>query len=245
MEWRRRREITSTVIRSYLPFKSDTPVPLPRGVSVGRHTYGYDADTFPIFTECARIVVGAFCCIGPEVRLHGGGQHVLGRVTTFPLNALLFDRAKRNAKDDVDMGPTVIGNDVWIGHGATVLAGVTVGDGAVLGARTVVSKAVAPYAVVVGNPARIIGYRFESGIRERLLALRWWDWSDEEIRAREPWFMGGVESFLEEVERLNGSRPNTRRGAARRRTTWRPLAGVQRNAAVTRDRGRALPPDSA
>jgi hypothetical protein len=64
---------------------------LPRGVEVGRHTYGYDAETFPIYTEGARVIVGAFCSIAPDARIHGGGEHVLTRVTPFPLNAMIFD----------------------------------------------------------------------------------------------------------------------------------------------------------
>src|SRR5262249_29123145 len=155
---------------------------LPAGVTVGRHSYGYDADTFPVYTEGARIEVGAFCSIGPGARIHGGGEHVMTRASTFPLNALLFDPARRNALDDVATGPTVIANDVGIGSGATVLAGVTVGDGAVVGAAAVVTSSVPPYAVVVGNPANVIRYRFDAPIRERLLALRWWEWSDDRIR---------------------------------------------------------------
>jgi acetyltransferase-like isoleucine patch superfamily enzyme len=204
MDFRRRREIANAYIKSYLPSRPEEPS-LPRGVVVGRHTYGYDEDTFPIFTEGARILVGAFCSIGPEVRMHGGGRHVMSRATTFPLNARLFDRAKRNAADDSDTGPTVIGNDVWIGEGATVLAGVTVGDGAVIGARAVVSRSVPPYAVVAGNPARIVHYRFESDVRERLRAVAWWDWSDEQIRARKSWFMADVEEFLREAERMRSA----------------------------------------
>jgi acetyltransferase-like isoleucine patch superfamily enzyme len=154
-------------------------------------------------------VVGAFCSIGPDVRVHGGGEHVMTRATTFPLNARLFDPARRNSADDIETAPTTIGNDVWIGMGATVLAGVTVGDGAVVGARAVVSKAVPPYAVVVGNPARIVRYRFGTDIRDRLLALRWWEWSDEDIRALKPWFMSDVEPFLGEMERLGrGTQPS-------------------------------------
>jgi acetyltransferase-like isoleucine patch superfamily enzyme len=209
MDWRRRREITNSVIRSYIPVKkppeSERPV-VPRGVEIGRHTYAYGENTFSIYTEGARIIVGAFCSIHSDARVLGGGEHVITRASTFPLNALLFDRAKRTSADEVDKGPTVIGNDVFIGVGAIVLAGVAVGDGAVVGAGAVVSRSVPPYAVVVGNPAQIAHYRFESEIRDRLLALRWWDWDDDEIRAMKRWFMADVESFLDEAERVHGAK---------------------------------------
>jgi acetyltransferase-like isoleucine patch superfamily enzyme len=174
-------------------------------VEIGRHTYAYGENTFPIFTEGARIIVGAFSSIHSEARVLGGGEHVITRASTFPLNSLMFDRAKRTSADSVDKGPTVIGNDVFIGVGAIILAGLTVGDGAVVGAGAVVSKSVPPYAVVVGNPARIVHYRFESEIRDRLLALRWWEWDDDQICAMKQWFMADVESFLEEAERVHGA----------------------------------------
>jgi acetyltransferase-like isoleucine patch superfamily enzyme len=208
VDLRRRREITNSIIRSYMPAKHSKEIrapDLPRGVVVGRHTYGYDEETFVIFTEGARIEVGAFCSIAPEVRILAGGEHVMTRISTFPFNARFFDRGKRNAPDAVRQGTTAIGNDVWIGLGATILAGVSVGDGAVIGARAVVSKSVPPYAVVVGNPGRILRYRFEPEIRDRLLALRWWEWEDSEIRAARRYFTGEVGTFLEEMERRRGA----------------------------------------
>src|SRR5436190_6869502 len=208
MNWRRRKEIVNSVIRSYMPgntARQNARPAVAREVEIGRHTYGYSGDTFAIHTEGARVIVGAFCSIHFDARILGGGEHVLSRASTFPLNALLFDRAKRTAPDAVDTGPTVIGNDVLIGLGAIVLGGVTVGDGAVVGAGAVVNKSVPPYAVVAGNPAQIVRYRFESEIRDRLLALRWWEWSDDQIRAMKRWFMGDVESFLDEAERVHGS----------------------------------------
>jgi acetyltransferase-like isoleucine patch superfamily enzyme len=174
---------------------------------VGRHTYGHDRHTFCMFTEEAQVVVGAFCSIAPEVRVIGGGEHVLSRASNFPLNARFFDRAKRNSVDAIDKGATMIGNDVWIGFGATILSGVKIGDGAVIGARAVVTSYVPPYAVAAGNPARVIRYRFGSEIQRRLLALRWWEWSDDEIRALEPQFMGDVELFLDEVARRSRLTP--------------------------------------
>jgi acetyltransferase-like isoleucine patch superfamily enzyme len=176
-------------------------------VVVGRHTYGYGEATFPMYTEGARIEVGAYCSISDQARILGGGEHVITRASTFPLTARLFDPANRTLTDAVDTGPTVIGNDVYIGVGAIVLSGITIGDGAVVGAGSVVAKPVPPYAVVVGNPARIVHYRFESETRERLLALRWWDWDHEEIEAALPWFTSDIESFLDEMERRRGKAP--------------------------------------
>jgi acetyltransferase-like isoleucine patch superfamily enzyme len=178
---------------------------LPPGVSIGRHTYGHDECTFKIFTPGVRIEVGAFCSIGPEVRILAGSEHVMTRVTTFPLNALLFNPAGGNAADVIDRGTTVIGHDVWIGLGATVLSGASVGHGAVVGARSVVSKWVPPYAVVVGNPAQIVHYRFDAEMRRRLLALCWWSWEDEEIEALKSWFMADIKTFLDEAERIHGT----------------------------------------
>lgn len=176
---------------------------LPPGVCVGRHTYGHDERTFQVFTAGAQARVGAYCSIAPEVRILAGSEHVMTRVTTFPLNALLFDPAGGNAPDAIDKGITEIGHDVWIGLGATVLSGVKVGHGAVVGARTVVSRWVPPYAVVVGNPARIIRYRFEPELRRRLLALGWWGWEDEDVIALRSSFSADVETFLEEAERMH------------------------------------------
>lgn len=174
---------------------------LPTGVTVGRHTYGYDARTFATFTEGAEIQIGAFCSIGPGVRVLGGGEHVTERVTTFPLNTLLWDPEGRDRHDARDVRATVIGNDVWIGSGAIVVGGVTVGDGVVIGAGAVVAKDVPPYAIVVGNPAQVHRYRFEDEARARLLELCWWDWPDDVLLARKEWFLGGVDTFLRESER--------------------------------------------
>jgi hypothetical protein len=80
-------------------------------------------------------------------------------------------------------GPVVIGNDVWIAYGAVIMSGVTIGDGAVIGACAVVSKSVEPYEIVAGNPARHVRWRFDQPTREALLRIRWWDWPAEKVRA--------------------------------------------------------------
>jgi acetyltransferase-like isoleucine patch superfamily enzyme len=200
--WRR---TWSAPVDAYRDFRLRKP-PLPDGVTVGRHTYGWEKDTFLVYTEGMRIEVGAFCSIGPKVKVHGGGEHVLDRASTFPMNAMFLDPQRRNRLDDLDTGPTVIGNDVWIGMGATVLAGLGVGDGSVIGAGAVVTHDVPPYAIVAGNPARLIRHRFDADVRERLQAVRWWDWSDEQIRARRDWFMGDIETFLRKAEEAASSK---------------------------------------
>jgi acetyltransferase-like isoleucine patch superfamily enzyme len=180
--------------------------PLPPWATVGRHTYGYTAETFRIFMVGARIEIGAFCSIGPEVRILAGSEHITTRASTFPFKALLFNPSGGNANEAIDRGTTVVGHDVWIGLGATILSGVLIGHGVVIGAGAVVSKAVPPYAVVVGNPARIIRYRHSEDVRRRLIALAWWDWSDDEIAALEPLLSIDAVDFVEQVERRYESR---------------------------------------
>jgi acetyltransferase-like isoleucine patch superfamily enzyme len=180
---------------------------LPTGVSIGRHTFGHGVDTFQLFRPGARIEVGGFCCIQREARILAGSEHFTDRVSTFPFSARIFDPQAGNLDESIDRGPTVIGNDVWIGMGAIVLSSVLVGDGAVIAAGAIVSKAVPAYAVVAGNPAQIVRYRFEKDVRERLLALRWWDWSDEALMRERLFLSADVHEFLEHTESRYEPRP--------------------------------------
>lgn len=113
--------------------------------------------------------IGRFCGIGMHV-LIGGPEHSLDRLSIHP-----FSYSRRSQ----EILPTRIGNDVWIGAYAYIRRGVKVGDGAVVGAHTIVTKDVPPYAVVVGSPARILRFRFSLEIIERLLALQWWQYFPE------------------------------------------------------------------
>ncbi|CRD61381.1 CatB-related O-acetyltransferase [Stenotrophomonas indicatrix] len=152
-------------------------------ITVGRYTYG--PPQFKIWGENERIDIGAFCSIAEGVIIFGGGEHRLDWVTTYPLRIALNSPGAGKDGHPHSKGPTVIGNDVWIGYGAMVVSGVTVGNGACIGAGAVVSKDVPPYAVVAGNPARVVRMRFDEQTIARLQQIRWWEWPVERIRAFE------------------------------------------------------------
>lgn len=112
-----------------------------------------------------------------------------GKVTTYPFTASApydfssdWPRAKGMGGYPLGKGDVMIGNDVWIGYGATILSGVTIGDGAVVAARAVVTRDVEPYAIVAGNPARVVRKRFDDDTIRALLQIRWWDWPVHRIQ---------------------------------------------------------------
>jgi len=151
-------------------------------MTMGRASYGEPlVATFP--GDTARVDVGSFTAIALDVVLMAGGDHRVDWVTTFPLRACLGLPGAFADGNPFSRGDIKIGNDVWIGRGARVLSGVTVGDGAVIGGYSVVAKDVRPYAIVVGNPAREIRRRFTDAQIELLQAIAWWDWPMEKIVA--------------------------------------------------------------
>jgi chloramphenicol O-acetyltransferase type B len=165
-------------------------------VAVGVHSYHFD-DPFVRYGD--RIEVGKFCSIAREVRILSGGEHAMDLASTYPFRSLI-SRKDAGEWDVAPKGQTRIGNDVWIGFRAIVLSGAKIGDGAVIGAGAVVSGEVPPYAILAGNPGKVVDYRFDEDTIARLLALRWWDWSLEEVLALEPFFYGEVGLFLEKAE---------------------------------------------
>ena len=132
-----------------------------------------------------RLIIGKFCSIACGARfLFNSANHTLTSLSTYPFH-LFYEEWGLDRKDVTrswdNKGDIVIGNDVWIGYEAVVLAGVTIGDGAVLGARAVVTEDVAPYTIVGGVPARPIRRRFPEETVSALLRLRWWDWPKDRI----------------------------------------------------------------
>lgn len=146
----------------------------------GTGTYGspevieYDADT--------HLSVGAYTSIASGVKVMLGGSHRMDWVTSFPF-PMMLDELKDVEDCNVSNGDVVIGSDCWLCRDAMILSGVTVGHGAVVAAGAVVCKDVPPYAVVGGNPAKFIKWRFDEQTRERLLASAWWDWPEAEVKA--------------------------------------------------------------
>lgn len=172
-------------------------------VKIGRCCYGplanisgYDAN----FVES----IGSFCSFGPNTAIVQ--QHYMG-VTThqflfaswrYPhLDKLMpKEKQKKLFDENISLKKTIIGNDVWTGRNVTIMAGVKIGNGAIIGAGAVVTKDVPDYAIVAGVPAKIIKYRFSEDIIFKLNKIKWWDWSDDLIASRYDDFLD-VNNFVE------------------------------------------------
>lgn len=135
-------------------------------VVVGKKTYGeiHVTDYSPADTK---LYIGSYCSIAPNVRFLLGGEHQLYSVSTYPFKVLCFGESREaGSKGDI-----IVKDDVWIGEGAIICSGVTIGQGAVVAAGAVVTKDVEPYAIVGGNPAHFIKWRFDEQCRKRLYGI--------------------------------------------------------------------------
>ncbi|MEO1070123.1 MAG: CatB-related O-acetyltransferase [Cyanobacteria bacterium J06638_6] len=147
-----------------------------------------------------RLIIGKFCAIASDVKfIMNGGNHRTDWFTNYPFP--VFGQGWESVMPDQwpNKGDTVIGHDVWIGYGATLMPGVQVGDGAIIAAQSVVTKAVPAYAVVGGNPAQIIRYRFDAAAIEVLLEIQWWNWDIEKITRYLPAICGTDLDALEKT----------------------------------------------
>jgi virginiamycin A acetyltransferase len=129
-----------------------------------------------------RLVIGKFCSIAAETTfIMNGGNHMTTWLTTYPFPIFGHGWAGTEPPRWPQRGDTRVGNDVWIGYRATIMPGISVGDGAVIATAAVVTRDVPPYAVVGGNPATTIRSRFDPATVDRLLAVAWWDWEIEKV----------------------------------------------------------------
>lgn len=153
---------------------------------------------YPIHQE--KLIIGKFCSIACGTKfLFNCANHTLKSLSTytFPLFYEEWELEKSNITTAWDnKGDIVIGNDVWIGYEAVIMAGVHIGDGAIIAARAVVTKDVPPYTIVGGTPAKEIRRRFDAEVIQQLLKLKWWDWSTNKIRQCLPYI---AESKLDEL----------------------------------------------
>lgn len=193
----------------------------PDALELGNHTYLGGSALIRTWSPSERIRIGSWCSISDEVRiLHPGvnetlydsdgrphqlrlrGNHRFACATTFPIGIVMpnssFDSVPTNGS--LQSRPLVIGSDVWIGYGSMVLGALTVGHGAVIGAGSVVLSDVPPYALVAGNPARVIRRRFSPAAIEAMLRIAWWDWPAEKVVENAEWFMSPINEFIEHFD---------------------------------------------
>ena len=158
--------------------------------------FGYEAGDFSYGIpeilnwggEGRRIRVGKYCSIADGTRVLLGGNHRTDWVTTFPFS--VFEPPAQHIQGHpASNGDVELGNDVWLGQSCTIMSGVTIGHGACIAACAVVTKSVPPYAIVGGNPARLIRYRFSERQIEALLEISWWDWPPELISEFYPFLL--------------------------------------------------------
>jgi chloramphenicol O-acetyltransferase type B len=203
------------------PFKGitlDKQVSHPN-IRVGRFSYYSGYYHGHSFDDCARfilpdddadkLIIGSFCSIGSGAAfiMAGNQGHRHDWISTFPFYWMPDVRAFEGARNGFEpAGDTVVGNDVWIGSEAIVMPGVRIGDGAVIATRAVVTRDVAPYSIVGGNPAAPIRTRFDAARIDLLLEMRWWDWSDEQLHAAMPLLTDGKVEALHEYWLADGSR---------------------------------------
>ena len=148
---------------------------------------------YPIHRE--KLIIGKFCSIACGTKfMFNCANHTLKSLSTytFPLFYEEWELEKSNITTAWDnKGNIVIGNDVWIGYEAVIMAGVHIGDGAIIAARAVVTKDVPPYTIVGGTPAKEIRKRFDAEVIEQLLTQKWWDWSTDKIHQCLPYIAEG------------------------------------------------------
>lgn len=161
-------------------------------IIIGDYTYYDDFENVENFEKNVKyhfdfigdkLIIGKFCMIASDVKfIMNGANHLTKSLTTYPF--AIFENGWENAmegKSYPQKGNINIGNDVWIGYNATIMAGVTIGDGAIIATNATVIKDVEPYSIVGGNPAKEIKKRFSEDIISKLIKLKWWNWDIERI----------------------------------------------------------------
>lgn len=169
-------------------------------VKIGRYT-SFNGPGSDIAAKIHPVTIGNFCSIARNCTIQEF-NHITDRCTSYYIFRNLVNAESRQnfiwagleSKDIESRGPISIGHDVWIGAQVVILSGVTIGTGAVIAANSTVTRDIPPYAIAGGTPAKVIKYRFPEEVIQKLLELRWWDWSDEKIRFHKSFFEGELNS---------------------------------------------------
>lgn len=147
-------------------------------ISIGRFST-INGPSTDIYTAINYVNIGHYCSVARGVVIQEY-NHWMDHCSTYSIFSHTFNDP--TVEESVSKGPIIIGHDVWIGTQSIILSGVNIGNGAIIGANSVVTSNVPPYAIVGGSPARVLGYRFSESIREKLLEIQWWHWSVEKIK---------------------------------------------------------------
>ena len=147
----------------------------------------------------AKLSIGKYCSIAVDTRFYLGGNHNYNRVTTYlPPDGIEIDN---NSPNFLTKGDINVGNDVWIGDGATILSGINIGDGAIIASYSVVTKDVEPYTIVGGNPAKQIRKRFDKQTIDKMIVYQWWNWKESlVIKNSKKIFSENIKDFFELAE---------------------------------------------
>lgn len=169
-------------------------------VSIGVGTYG--SPRILEYGQPFSVRIGNYCSIADDVEIIAGGYHHTDHVTTFPMHL----RGLGEGAENFELRQVQIGHDVWIGRGARILPEVTIGNGAIVGAYSVVAHNVDAYDIVVGNPARPIRKRFSPEIVAALEEIKWWFWPRERIVRELRWLCSSdVKAFIERAQNVDGT----------------------------------------
>jgi virginiamycin A acetyltransferase len=153
-----------------------------KNLIVGEYTYGINNLTIDNYRGSEGLVeIGKYCSLGPKIRIITGGIHPINWVSTYPFRSMFDLPEKYSDGMPYTNGDITIGNDVWIGTDVIILSGVKIGDGAVISTGSIVTKNIPPYGIVAGIPATIIKFRFDEEIVNKLLEIKWWNWTEEKI----------------------------------------------------------------
>jgi virginiamycin A acetyltransferase len=180
--WRKRNPHNETKVRGKI-----FPMEI---VTVGKGSYGNISIQSLYVTPQEKLVIGNYVSIAPNVTFLLGVNHQINTVTTFPFYSKLIERS---TKDAISKGPIVVEDEVWIGTGALIFSGVTIGKGSIIGAGSLVTHDVAPYAIVGGNPAKLIRFRFDDAIIQILKPIYLADFPSE-------WIRENINAFYKEIQ---------------------------------------------